>query len=63
MVAWTCVIILMQVKFEPLQMPPIFPLVRIYGRKVGEAKIFRWIINALKFIMTLAGRGVCDKSL
>ena len=42
---------------------PASPLTRVYGRKVREVEILGWIINALKLIMTLAGRGVYDKSL
>jgi len=44
-------------------MSPAFPLVRVCGREVGEAKILERIINVLKLIMTLAGRGICDESL
>ena len=62
LVARTCVIILMHVKLWPLQMPPASPLGGIYEREVRKAKIFRWIMNALKFIRTLAGREVCGES-
>jgi len=40
--------ILMQVKFWPLKMPLTFPLARLCGSKVGEAKIFGWIVNAFR---------------
>jgi len=39
------------------------PLAEICERKVREAKILGWIINALKLIMMLAARGVYDESL
>ena len=44
-------------------MSPASPLAGVCGKKVEEMKILKCIINALKLIMTLAGVGVCDKSL
>ena len=48
LVAWARVIILMRVKFWPLQMPPASPPARVCEREVGEVKIFGWIVNAFK---------------
>ena len=38
-----------------------FPLIRVYKRKVGEAKILGCIMNALKFIIMLVAEE-CDES-
>jgi len=50
--SWTCIIILIRVKFWPLQMPSASPLVGVCGREVEEEKILG--VDALKLIMRFA---------
>ena len=44
-------------------MPLASSLVGVCRREVEEVKMLRWINNILELIMTLADRGMCDKSL
>ena len=53
LVVWTHVVILVRVKFWPLQIPPTSPLVRTWGREVEGVKLIEETLNALSSLWRL----------